>query len=92
MPHCWKSHDAAHMCNISGITNPNSETQAELIRELYTRSNIDVNDVGYLEAHGTGTQVLNICTSTVLPAKSDSDVMFCLQRYQGLIIDRSLVY
>ena len=29
--------------------------------------------------------------TTVLPAKSDSDVMFCLQRYQGLIIDRSLV-
>ena len=29
--------------------------------------------------------------STVLPAKSDSDVMFCLHRYQGLIIDRSLV-
>ena len=31
------------------------------------------------------------CT-TVLPAKSDSDVMFCLQSYQGLIIDISLVY
>ena len=30
--------------------------------------------------------------STVLPAKSDSDVMFCLQSYQGLIINRSLVY
>ena len=29
---------------------------------------------------------------TVLPAKSDSDVMFCLQYYQGLIIYRSLVY
>ena len=28
---------------------------------------------------------------TVLPAKSDSDVMSCLQCYQGLIIDRSLV-
>ena len=27
--------------------------------------------------------------STVLPAKSDSDAMFCLQSYQGLIIDRS---
>ena len=27
---------------------------------------------------------------TVLPAKCDSDVMFCLQIYQGLIIDRSL--
>ena len=29
---------------------------------------------------------------TVLPAKSDSDVMFCLQSYQGLAIDRSLMY
>ena len=28
--------------------------------------------------------------STVLPAKSDSDVMFCLQSYQGLIINSSL--
>ena len=29
---------------------------------------------------------------TVLPAKkSDSDIMICLQSYQGLIIDRSLV-
>ena len=29
---------------------------------------------------------------TVLPAKSNSDVMFCLQSYLGLIIDISLVY
>ena len=29
---------------------------------------------------------------TVLPAKSDDDVMLCLQSYQELIIDRSLVY
>ena len=29
---------------------------------------------------------------TVLPVKSDSDVMLCLQSYQGLRIDRSLVY
>ena len=29
---------------------------------------------------------------TVLPTKTDSDVMFCLQSYQGLRIDRSLVY
>ena len=29
---------------------------------------------------------------TVLPAKSDSDIMFCLQSYQGQTIDRSLVY
>ena len=30
--------------------------------------------------------------TTVLTGKSDSDVMFYLQRYQGLGIDRSLVY
>ena len=29
---------------------------------------------------------------TVLAAKSDSDIMFCLQRYQGLRIDRSLMF
>ena len=33
-----------------------------------------------------------IVACTVLPAKSDSDVMFCLQRYPGLRIDISLVY
>ena len=31
-------------------------------------------------------------TCTILPAKSDSDVMFCLPSYQGLTIDISLVY
>ena len=30
--------------------------------------------------------------STVVPTESDSDVMFCLQSYHGLIIDRSRVY
>ena len=30
--------------------------------------------------------------NTVLPAKSDSGVMFCLQSDQGFIIDRSRVY
>ena len=29
---------------------------------------------------------------TVLPAKSDSDVMFCLQSYHGLIMDIALLY
>ena len=29
--------------------------------------------------------------TTVLPAKGDSDVMFCLLSDQGLMIDRSLV-
>ena len=30
--------------------------------------------------------------ATVLPAKSDSDFMFCLQSYQGLKIDRLIVH
>ena len=42
-----------------------------------------------LIAHGGSIQVR---ITTVLPAKSDSDIMFCLHSYQGLIIDRSLVY
>ena len=29
---------------------------------------------------------------TVLPAKSDRDVMFCLLSYHGLISDRSFLY
>ena len=33
-----------------------------------------------------------ILTPTVVPAKSDSDAMLCLQSYQGLRIDRSPVY
>ena len=31
-----------------------------------------------------------IYNTTVVPAKSDSDTMFCLQNYQGLIIERLL--
>ena len=37
-------------------------------------------------------QILQKNTLAVLPAKSDSDVMLCLQSYQGFIIERSLVY
>ena len=35
---------------------------------------------------------VSFTVGTLLPAKSDSDFMFCLQSYQGLIIDRSRVY
>ena len=35
---------------------------------------------------------INKLVITVVPAKSDSDVMFCLQSDKGLRIDRSLVY
>ena len=37
-------------------------------------------------------KLAEIALDTVLPAKSDSDVMFCLQSYQGRIINRSIVF
>ena len=40
-----------------------------------------LEDFGFLNTMGT-----------VLPSKSDSDFMLCLQSYQGLIIDISFVY
>ena len=39
-----------------------------------------------------GSRLVCKMACTVLPAKSDSVAMFCLQSYQGLIIDRTLVY
>ena len=38
------------------------------------------------------TSVTRSAPTNVVPAKSDSDVMFCLQSYQGPIIDILLVY
>ena len=37
-------------------------------------------------------QTEEVSTATVVSAKSESDVMFSLQSYQVLRIDRSLVY
>ena len=37
-------------------------------------------------------QHAEVYKGTILPVKSDSDVMFCLQSYLGLRIDGSLVY
>ena len=48
-------------------------------------------DIGFIPPETRG-EISPCDTPTVLPAKSESDVMFCLQSYQGLIIDRSLVY
>jgi phthiocerol/phenolphthiocerol synthesis type-I polyketide synthase C len=39
----------------NGITLPNREAQATLLREIYGQSAVDPNRLVYLEAHGTGT-------------------------------------
>ncbi|XP_061197314.1 fatty acid synthase-like [Saccostrea echinata] len=39
-----------------GITFPNSQSQAKLMSTIYSRDDIDVNDIAYVEAHSTGTK------------------------------------
>ena len=54
------------------------------------------NNIGWgnicVDPDGPSKLTLFHAVLTVLPAKSDSDLMFCLQSFQGLIIDRSLMY
>ena len=41
----------------SGITLPNADAQAELIRRTYEAAGLPMTATGYVEAHGTGTKV-----------------------------------
>ncbi|RYF50164.1 MAG: polyketide synthase, partial [Comamonadaceae bacterium] len=41
----------------SGITVPSVEAQAALMTRAYESAGIDINDIDYIEAHGTGTAV-----------------------------------
>jgi len=41
----------------SGLTAPNGLAQQALLREAYRRSGIATSEVGYIEAHGTGTKL-----------------------------------
>lgn len=44
--------------NLSGsLTAPSSIAQAEVIKEAWRRAQIDPENVGYIEAHGTGTRL-----------------------------------
>ncbi|KAL3859308.1 hypothetical protein ACJMK2_009533, partial [Sinanodonta woodiana] len=63
-----------------GITNPSRESQSSLMRELYTRSRIDVEAVKYVEAHGTGTQAGD---TTELSGLAD---VFCKNRSVPLLV------
>ena len=39
-----------------GISMPNAEAQAKLMRSVYQKAGIKPGEIGYIEAHGTGTQ------------------------------------
>lgn len=43
--------------HTTGITVPNSDAQAELIRSTYRSAGLDLSQTAYFEAHGTGTAV-----------------------------------
>lgn len=44
-----------HGGQAGGVTVPNPQAQAELLIEAYQTAGIDIQTLGYLEAHGTGT-------------------------------------
>lgn len=46
-----------HDGNKKGITYPNGQAQTALLRQIYETGGISAEDIGYLEAHGTGTRI-----------------------------------
>ena len=72
-----------------------SDQEYEDIEKIFGgswRVDRDENLEDFMTAAGNRVFLCPSTDTTVMPAKSDRDVMFCLQCYQGLIIDRSLVY
>lgn len=46
-----------HDGNTEGITNPDSDSQADLLDAAWRNAGVDPRSIGYLEAHGTATRV-----------------------------------
>ncbi|MFI9815828.1 type I polyketide synthase [Saccharothrix variisporea] len=46
-----------HDGNTEGITNPDSDSQADLLLAAWDNAGIDPRTIGYFEAHGTATRV-----------------------------------
>lgn len=50
----------------NGITAPNGEAQEDLIRETYSRFEVDPNEITYVETHGTGTALGDVVEANAL--------------------------
>ena len=74
--------EATPLCSILSSLFPGLSRNIEIVKRGFKGVLFVL-----LESRG-----LTICRTSVLPAKTDSDVMFCLQSYQGLMIDIPLVY
>ena len=46
-----------HGGRAGSLTAPNPVAQAELLKQTYQRSGIDICTIGYIESHGTGTEL-----------------------------------
>jgi len=46
-----------HGGRANSLTAPNPKAQADLLKTAYTKAGIDPKTVGYIEAHGTGTEL-----------------------------------
>lgn len=46
-----------HGGHANSLTAPNTRAQASLLRDTYESSQINPRDIGYIEAHGTGTKL-----------------------------------
>src|SRR5512133_593603 len=42
--------------HTEGITLPNGDAQVRLMQSVWAQADISPDDIGYIEAHGTGTQ------------------------------------
>lgn len=45
-----------HDGSKNGVTYPNGEAQQRLLYHIYGENGVSIDDIGYLETHGTGTQ------------------------------------
>ncbi|TLD20554.1 hypothetical protein PspLS_08712 [Pyricularia sp. CBS 133598] len=52
--------------HTKGFTQPSSEAQASLIKEVYGKAGLGFEATGYVEAHGTGTQTGDLQETTAI--------------------------